>query len=404
MFLRREGGRWADPTRTPTEKISRAFRQTSPSPSPGSAIVHLRWVMVRHKRITLTVFLMSSLRDNTIARKNGRLGAAIAYYSICSSCLLIVNKVALKHLPAPIILLSMQLWFAVGFVYILKGFGVLTTEPLTWETGAKFVPVVLSFLGTLFSNAKVLQFSNVETFITFRSSTPLILCICDYLFLGRHLPSPRSIACLFGLLVSCAGYALFDHAFDIRAYSWLAVWFASFTAYEVVVKHLCDTVAVDNWTRVVYTNAMAGAMLAISIPFAKAEHDILTTFVWTADKVIVVLSSCLIGIGVSHSAYVMRSECSATLSAVVGILCKVFTVLINIVLWDNHATVTELAFLAIGLLSGAFYEQAPLRVDRPTSDMTAIAPNDKSTDSDENVDGIHGAEKLADTLSCRDRT
>jgi hypothetical protein len=34
----------------------------------------------------------------------------------------------------------------------------------------------------------VLVYSNVETFITFRSSTPLVLCIFDYLFLGRELP------------------------------------------------------------------------------------------------------------------------------------------------------------------------------------------------------------------------
>jgi hypothetical protein len=38
------------------------------------------------------------------------------------------------------------------------------------------------------ANIKVLVYSNVETFITFRSSTPLVLCIFDYLFLGRELP------------------------------------------------------------------------------------------------------------------------------------------------------------------------------------------------------------------------
>jgi GDP-mannose transporter len=125
----------------------------------------------------------------------GGVGWAIAYYNLCSSCLLIVNKVALHILPAPVFLLSLQLWFAVAFVYLLGGFGMLQIEPLRWDTAIKFIPVVLSFLGTLFSNAKVLQFSNVETFIIFRSSTPLVLCICDDLFLGRHLPSMRSVAC-----------------------------------------------------------------------------------------------------------------------------------------------------------------------------------------------------------------
>lgn len=292
----------------------------------------------------------------------GDVGRAIAYYSLCSSCLLIVNKVALHILPAPVCVLSLQLWFAVVFAYLLTAFGVLQIAPLRLRTAVKFIPVVLSFLGTLFSNAKVLQYSNVETFITFRSTTPLILCFCDYLFLGRLLPSMRSVTCLFGLMVSSAGYALFDHAFDLRAYSWLGIWYVCFTAYEVVVKHMCDTVTVDNWTRVVYTNAMAGSLLACAIPFVKGEHAAVAELPWTATSISTMLISCLIGIGVSHSAYVMRSACSATLSAVVGILCKVLTVVINIVIWDKHASRVELAFLALGLMAGAFYEQAPLRV------------------------------------------
>jgi hypothetical protein len=46
--------------------------------------------------------------------------------------------------------------------------------------------------------------THTDTFWLVFSSTPLILCLCDYAF----LPS-----------VSSAGYAFFDHAFDICAYS-----------------------------------------------------------------------------------------------------------------------------------------------------------------------------------------
>jgi solute carrier family 35 len=292
---------------------------------------------------------------------SSHVSAAIAYYGLCSSTLLIVNKLALHIVSAPVFLLSSQLWFAVAFVYAMHVLKLVEIRPLCWITATKFAPVVLSFLGTLFSNAKVLQYSNVETFITFRSSTPLVLCICDYIFLGRELPSAKSVVCLVGLLLSSCGYALFDHAFDIRAYSWLAVWYISFTAYEVVVKNLCDTVAVDNWTRVVYTNAMAGSLLAVAIPFVHREHAIVAAVSWNYAAVSTMLASCLIGIGVSHSAYVMRSACSATLSAVVGILCKVFTVLINIGIWDKHASFVELVFLGMGLIAGALYEQAPMR-------------------------------------------
>jgi solute carrier family 35 protein len=75
----------------------------------------------------------------------------------------------------------------------------------------------------------VLEHSNVETFITFRSSTPVILSLCDYLFLGRELPSPRSWVALLLLVASSAGYAFFDQGFVVTAYFWLAVWYFFFT-------------------------------------------------------------------------------------------------------------------------------------------------------------------------------
>jgi solute carrier family 35 len=307
------------------------------------------------------------------AYRSHELACVLVYYSICSSTLLIVNKVALHLAPTPFALLSLQLWFAVVFPYVLQAFGIVKINELSVATALKFMAVVIGFVGGLFSNAKVLQYSNVETFITFRSSTPLVLSMCDYVFLGRTLPSARSLSCLVALIVSSAGYALVDHAFDIRAYSWLALWYASFITYEVVVKHLCDTVHIDNWTRVVYTNMMAGAVLALGLPFASAERTAIASRQWTLSDCSIVFASCLIGVGVAHSSYVMRSACSATLSAVVGIVCKIITVVINIYLWDKHASPTELFFLAIGLLAGFFYEQAPLRHDKREDAETADA-------------------------------
>jgi hypothetical protein len=58
------------------------------------------------------------------------------------------------------------------------------------------------------ANIKVLVYSNVETFITFRSSTPLVLCIFDYLFLGRELPGKTSLkAAVFAAQAAAAAAA-----------------------------------------------------------------------------------------------------------------------------------------------------------------------------------------------------
>mgnify|MGYP001811401043 CR=1 FL=1 len=74
------------------------------------------------------------------------------------------------------------------------------------------------------ANIKVLVYSNVETFITFRSSTPLVLSVFDYLFLGRKLPGGRSIFSILLLILSCSGYTYYDQGFKLEAYTWLCVW------------------------------------------------------------------------------------------------------------------------------------------------------------------------------------
>ena len=64
----------------------------------------------------------------------------------------------------------------------------------------------------------------METFIVFRASVPLFLCLIDYKFLGRELPGTRSALCLSGLLFGTLLYTMTDSYFEIHGYKWIAVW------------------------------------------------------------------------------------------------------------------------------------------------------------------------------------
>jgi GDP-mannose transporter len=50
----------------------------------------------------------------------------------------------------------------------------------------------------------------------------------------------------------------------------------------------------------------------------------------------------------------------------IGVLNKLVTVALNILLWDKHSSPLGTAFLLVCLAGGAFYEQAPLRA-RPAA-------------------------------------
>ena len=91
--------------------------------------------------------------------------------------------------------------------------------------------------------------------------------------------------------------------------------------------------------------------------------------------------SCAIGVCMSYSAFLLRANVSATMFTVVGIMCKIGTVVINQVIWDKHASANGLAALLVCLLAGTFYKQAPLRSElakAPVSkDTEMFSPSEK---------------------------
>jgi solute carrier family 35 protein len=61
---------------------------------------------------------------------------------------------------------------------------------------------------------------------------------------------------------------------------------------------------------------------------------------------------------------VRARQVSATSFTVVGIVCKLATVVVNLLIWDKHATPAGLAALGVCLFAGSIYQQAPLRSEK----------------------------------------
>lgn len=111
----------------------------------------------------------------------------ILYYALCSSTMLVINKVAIHHIPAPTFLLCCQLFVSTVVSKVGGMTGAIEVDALEWTKVKRFMWVVVGFLGTIWCNIKVLQNSNVETFITFRSR-----CVSFHSFHSYRL-KPRNI-------------------------------------------------------------------------------------------------------------------------------------------------------------------------------------------------------------------
>eukprot|EP00882_Tetradesmus_deserticola_P023250 GHRQ01025298.1.p2 GENE.GHRQ01025298.1~~GHRQ01025298.1.p2 ORF type:complete len:155 (+),score=37.12 GHRQ01025298.1:734-1198(+) len=74
----------------------------------------------------------------------------LAYYGFCSSTLIVINKVAVHTVQAPVFILVLQLLFSAVVVKGLNCAGVVEAEGLQWNLVKPFLLIVLGFLGTLY--------------------------------------------------------------------------------------------------------------------------------------------------------------------------------------------------------------------------------------------------------------
>jgi hypothetical protein len=89
-------------------------------------------------------------RSWTTFMQTWKIPLILAYYGFCSSTLIVINKVAVHTIQAPVFILVLQLMFSAVVVKGLNFAGVLEAEGLQWTLVKPFLLIVLGFLGTLY--------------------------------------------------------------------------------------------------------------------------------------------------------------------------------------------------------------------------------------------------------------
>lgn len=119
----------------------------------------------------------------------------------------------------------------------------------------------------------------------------------------------------------------------------------------------------SSWGRVYYSNLLGCLPLPL-LAFIQGER---LPSEWSTAAVIVVILSLLLSTAISYFAWQTRALLSATGFSVLGNICKVITIVVNVAIWDKHAGLLGIASLGVCLVSSLFYEQAPMRVIKPAS-------------------------------------
>lgn len=297
-------------------------------------------------------------------------------YMFCSSLMLVVNKLTMHFIPTPALVLSTQLAFASGSILVAaKVFHCIKIDDFSASQLLHFAPYVAAFILCLYSNGKTLEHANVETIIVFRSCSPLLVSIMDWAFLGRQFPSLRSAFALVLLIVSALGYVQQDGQFllqGISAYYWAMLYLLTVVLEMVYGKHILSGLQLSSpvWSAALCTNGLSVLPMLSLAALAGEPRKLAGGAGMQAAGLGLLACSCALGIGIAWTTWDCRNKVSATTFTLIGVSCKLLTVLINALIWDKHASAAGMAWLLLVLTASTMYEQAPLRQE-PLKDAPA---------------------------------
>ncbi|GKV06474.1 hypothetical protein SLEP1_g18370 [Rubroshorea leprosula] len=285
-------------------------------------------------------------------------------YALCSSLLAVINKFAITKFNYPGLLTALQYLTSALGVWVLGRLGFLHHDPFTLDIAKKFLPAAIVFYLAIFTNTNLLRHANVDTFIVFRSLTPLLVAIADTTFRRQPCPSKLTFVSLVIILGGAVGYVATDSAFTLTAYLWAFAYLVTITTEMVYIKHMVMNLGLNTWGFVLYNNLLSLMMAPIFWVLTGEYADVFAALGANAGNwfepvaFTAVALSCVFGLAISFFGFAARKAISATAFTVTGVVNKFLTVVINVVIWDKHASPFGLVCLLCTLAGGVLYQQS----------------------------------------------
>ncbi|KAK6945043.1 Sugar phosphate transporter domain [Dillenia turbinata] len=308
-------------------------------------------------------------------------------YALCSSLLAVINKYAITKFNFPGLLTALQYLTSTLGVWVLGKLGFLHHDVFTWETAKKFLPAAIVFYLAIFTNTNLLSHANVDTFIVFRSLTPLLVAIADTTFRKQPCPSKLTFLSLVIILGGAIGYVATDSGFSLTAYSWAFAYLVTITTEMVYIKHMVMNLGLNTWGFVLYNNLLSLMMAPIFWVLTGEYVDVFASFRSNGAGIesgatFAVSLSCVFGLLISFFGFATRKAISATAFTVTGVVNKFLTVAINVMIWDKHATPFGLVCLLFTIAGGVLYQQSVTRKAPPLESVVPKRMNDENNGDD----------------------
>eukprot|EP01065_Artemidia_motanka_P036183 TRINITY_DN44096_c0_g1_i1.p1 TRINITY_DN44096_c0_g1~~TRINITY_DN44096_c0_g1_i1.p1 ORF type:complete len:351 (+),score=85.28 TRINITY_DN44096_c0_g1_i1:111-1163(+) len=292
----------------------------------------------------------------------------VAFYSagfgVSSSLLVVINKWALIGFPYGATLTAIQFGVSALVAVLIGAFGIDEVDPLRWSTVKAFMPAVVLFYISVATNLKLLERAHVDTYIVTRSLVPISTLGLEMLVLKTPWLGWRTFGTLLLILVGACGYVATDRGFNWEAYTYAGTYLVAFTIDQVLIKKIVSEVKLSRWGLVYYNNLLALLLMPLGGAVTGEWHKLLGAVengalekLVNQETLLPVLVSCIFGVSISFFALNARRSLTATSFTVLGVVSKFFTVFVNTLAWDQHASPFGVACVCVCIAGGVLFQQ-----------------------------------------------
>jgi GDP-mannose transporter len=292
----------------------------------------------------------------------------------------LINKITITYLPVASLVNVIQMAVAVAFLLGMHAMSMLHLE-FDRSKLLKYSVYCIGFALGLFSNIMALSVTSVETIIVFRACAPLLVSFAEWAFLGQSLPSIRSSIALLAILAGAMLYVGSDTALQlsgVAAYAWAGIYLVTISFNMTYGKYLVSNVKMEVWTRVLYTNGLS-IVPTVGLGLITGDQMKLHTVEWSMGGVMFLALSCAMGLAIGYTGIQCQAKVSATAYTIIGIVNKMLTILLSTLLFGKQTSAPQILALALCILGGCFYQQAPKRGELPLLPQDAASSGRSSS-------------------------
>jgi len=290
----------------------------------------------------------------------------IAFYLIVSSASLLSNKLALKLLPLPTLLASLQFAFVAACLMFKEVIGVAGYDIHLWDTCSTPSAIHVVLYGiSVYASMRALETNSVATLIVIHSLCPMLFFWMDWIFLGCELPSLRS--CWSLLYLAGGGWSYVTELSEEEgwtSYRWATIWVFNNAADVVYAKHIDRTRngSMNLWRLMLLSNVLC-IFPMICFGFVTGELAGLVHVVWhlETETVVVVMVSCISGASIGWAAWKCRLVTSAESFAGICLSTKLLSSLLSLAAGVEVTTLRGMGSLFVCVVASATYQRAPER-------------------------------------------